>query len=269
MLVLVLLSLSVITLDESGRTHALTSGLKSVASDVFSPIRSGVNAILDPIGNVFAGAVHYASVIKENHQLQLALGRMRQQDDARGYQLRLLTELQRLLAENRMPYLQQLPTKLAQQTQIGTTNFAATITIDKGRADGVDVGMPVIGAGGLVGQVTAASHHTATVTLITDGSSKVGVSFGKGNAYTATLDGQGPSNSLTAEFVAPGTPVHRGEQMFTNNLAGNVFPGGIPVAYVTAVRSSPGASQETVDVRPLANLQALAYVEVVQWSPSP
>lgn len=269
MLILVLLSLSVITLDQSGRTHHLTSGIKSLASDIFSPIRSGVNAILDPIGNVFAGVVHYNSVVAENHQLQQALSRLRLRDDARGYQLRQLTQLQQLLAENRLPYLQGVPNVLAEVTQIGDSNFAATVNIDKGRDDGVDVGMPVVGAGGLVGQVTFAAHHTATVTLITDGSSKVGVSFGKGNADTATLDGQGPGKTLTADFVLPGTPVHRGERMYTNNLAGNDFPGGIPVAYVTTARTPPGASQETVDVEPLANLGALTYVEVVQWSPSP
>lgn len=269
MLILVLLSLSVITLDQSGRTHHITSGIKSLASDIFSPIRSGVNGILDPIGNVFAGAVHYDSVVKENHELQLTLGRIRLQDDARGFQLRQLTQLQRLLAENHLPYLQQLPTVLAEQTDAGSTNYAATIDIDKGRDDGVDVGMPVIGAGGLVGTVTFAAHHSATVTLVTDGSSKVGVSFGSGNAYTATLDGQGPGRSLNADFVAPGTPVRRGERMYTNDLAGNIFPGGIPVAYVTAVHTTPGASQETVEVQPLADLGALAYVEVVQWSPSP
>ena len=46
--VLVLISVTVITLDESGRTHSLTSGIKSVATDVFSPLRSGVNDILRP-----------------------------------------------------------------------------------------------------------------------------------------------------------------------------------------------------------------------------
>jgi rod shape-determining protein MreC len=268
-LILVLLSLTVITLDQSGRTHHLTSGIKSLATDIFSPIRSGVNSILDPIGNVLAGAVHYGSVVQENHELQLELGRLRLQDAASAYQVRQLAELQRLLAENRLPYLDQLPTVLAAETQIGDSNFAATINIDKGRDEGVDVGMPVVGAGGLVGQVTFAAHHAATVTLITDGSSKVGVTFGKGNAYTATLDGQGPTNALNADFVAPGTPVHRGERMFTNGLAGNDFPPGIPVGYVTAARTITGASQETVEVRPLANLDALAYVEVVQWSPSP
>ncbi len=38
--------------------------------------------------------------------------------------------------------------------------------------------MPVVGAGGLVGQVVEVSHHTATVRLITDGQSAVGTRYG-------------------------------------------------------------------------------------------
>ena len=64
-----------------------------------------------------------------------------------------------------------------------SSNFTATITLDKGRADGVDVGYPVVGAGGLVGQVIQSFHHTSVVRLVTDGQSKVGVTFGNRPAH--------------------------------------------------------------------------------------
>jgi hypothetical protein len=62
LVVLVLLSVTIITLDASGKGHSLTSGIKSVATDVFSPFRSGFNDIIDPIGEFFAGAVHYGAL---------------------------------------------------------------------------------------------------------------------------------------------------------------------------------------------------------------
>jgi len=37
------------------------------------------------------------------------------------------------------------------------------------KTDGVDVGMPVVGAGGLLGQVIQSFHHSAVVQLVTDG----------------------------------------------------------------------------------------------------
>ncbi len=267
LVILVLVSVTVISLDESGRAHSLTSGMKSVASDVFTPVRDGVNDILRPIGDFFAGAVNYGSVVNENQKLQHELGQLRQQAADSPEQARQLRELERLLATAHLPSLAQLPTVTAQTTATNPSNFAATITIDKGRSQGVTLGDPVVGAGGLVGQVVQANHTSATVRLITDGQSHIGVLFGA--AQTATVAGQGSDDPMSADFIDPGVSVRLGQRMTTNGLAGAQYPPGIPVAYVTSVRTVPGAAQQTVLCQPIANLDDLAYVDVVQWSPSP
>lgn len=267
LVVLVLLSISVITLDQSGRTHSIASGVKSIASDVFSPLRSGVNAILDPIGSFFAGAVNYASLEEENRKLQATIGRLQQDRASKTFEIRQLAELQKLLAAEKLPYLESLPMVMAETVSTGTSNFAATIRIDKGRSQGIALYDPVVGAGGLVGQVVEANHTTSVVRLVTDGQSRVGVTFG--NSAEATVAGQGSGNPMTAELVASGTKVTRGEQMFTNGLAGGEYPRGIPVASVTSVKTGAGGNQESIVVKPLANLGTLAYVVVVQWSPTP
>jgi rod shape-determining protein MreC len=156
----------------------------------------------------------------------------------------------------------------AQTVDQYSSNFTATITLDKGRADGVDVGYPVVGAGGLVGQVIQAFHHTSVVRLITDGQSKVGVVFGPSNKFTAIVDGQGPGNDMTADLVAPGTPLHKGEYMYTSGLQAATFPPGIPVAKVSTFHTPSGASQTSITLEPSANFSQLDYVDVVQWVPN-
>jgi rod shape-determining protein MreC len=262
--VLVVLSLSLISLDLNGRTHSLTSGIKSVANDIYSPLRQGVVDIISPIGNFFAGAFNYGAVQAENEQLQKAIGQLRATQAEKGFQQNQLRELTQL--EN-LPYLNALPTVTAQTQDEYSSNFTATITLDKGRADGVDVGYPVVGAGGLVGRVIQSFHHSCIVQLITDGQSKVGVVFGPSNLYTAIVDGQGPGNDPTADLVPPHTPVHKGEVMSTSGLQAAEFPPGIPVATVSSFHTAAGASQESITVEPSANLDQLAYVDVVQWSP--
>ena len=262
-IILIVLSLSLISLDLNGRTHSLTSGIKSVANDVYSPLRQGVLDIISPIGNFFAGAFNYGSVQSENERLQRTIGQLRAAQLEQGFernQLRDITALQNL------PFLQSLPTVTAQTQDEYSSNFTATITLDKGRADGVDVGYPVVGAGGLVGQVIQSFHHTSVVRLITDGESKVGVTFA--NQLTGIVDGQGPSSSMTADLVAPRTPLHKGEVMFTSSLDAAAFPPGIPVARVRSFHTPAGASQESIKVDPAADLSQLAYVDVVQWVPS-
>jgi rod shape-determining protein MreC len=265
-IVLVVLSLSLISLDLNGRTHNLTSGVKSLANDVYTPLRQGVLDVISPIGNFFAGAFNYGSVQAQNEQLEKTLGELRASQAERGFeqnQLRLLTKLQNL------PFLQSLPVVTAQTVDEYSSNFTATITLDKGRADGVDVGYPVVGSGGLVGQVIQSFHHSCIVQLVTDGQSKVGATFGPGNQYTAIVDGQGPGSSMTADLVRPGTPVHKGEVMFTSGLQAAEYPPGIPVASVRSFHTASGASQETIEVDPEANLSELGYVDVVQWAPPP
>jgi rod shape-determining protein MreC len=262
-IVLVVLSLSLISLDQNGRTHSLTSGVKSVANDIYSPLRQGVLDIISPIGDFFAGAFNYGSVQSQNERLQHTIGQLRAAQLEQGFereQLRSITALQNL------PFLQSLPTVTAQTIDEYSSNFTATITLDKGRADGVDVGYPVVGAGGLVGQVIQSFHHTSVIRLVTDGEFKVGVTFD--TQRTGIVDGQGPSNSMTADLVQPHTPLHKGEPMYTSSLQAAAFPPGIPVAKVRSFHTSAGASQETIEVDPAADLSQLAYVDVVQWVPN-
>ena len=262
-IVLVVVSLSLISLDLNGRTHSLTSGVKSVANNIYAPLRQGVTDIIDPIGSFFAGAFNYGAVQADNERLQKEIGQLRAAQAERGFeneQARLLTGLPNL------PFLQSLPVVTAQTIDDYSSNFTATITLDKGRADGVDVGFPVVGAGGLVGQVIQSFHHTSVVRLVTDGQSKVAVIFG--GQHSGIVDGQGPANDMTADLVPPHTPLHKGEIMYTSGLQAAAFPPGIPVATVRSFHTAAGASQETIAVDPAADLSQLAYVDVVQWVPS-
>jgi rod shape-determining protein MreC len=264
--VLVLLSVTIITLDETGRATSLTSGLKSVASDVYTPLRHGVNGVLNPIGRFFAGAVNYSSLESENQKLQnqiLGLER-RQAFDAAAQ--RQYAALQRLLATDKLPSVASLPMVTAEVTAQNVSDFAATVTIDKGRDQGVTLGDPVVGPGGLVGVVATVMRTDATVRLLTDGKSQIGVSLG--HQQSATLDGAGAGRLLQIQYVPSTAQVSIGQLIVTSGLQGGALPPGIPVARVTSVHSVVGAADKQVAARPLADLNDLTYVEVVQWSGS-
>jgi rod shape-determining protein MreC len=264
--VLVVISLTFISIDVNGRTHSLTSGVKSVANSIFSPLRGAVVDILSPIGNFFAGSLHYGTLRSENEKLQATIGQLRAEQTEKSFEN---TQLRNLMALENLPYLQSLTTVTAQSIDQDNSNFTSTITIDKGRGAGVDVGMPVVAAGGLAGQVIQSFHSTAVVELINDGQSKVGVTS-KNGVVTGTVDGQGPGGLMTLDQVPPRTPVYKGEIMYTSGLDASAYPVGIPVARVVSFHTTPGAVQETIIVQPEATLsQPLAYVDVVQFEPPP
>ena len=265
LLLLVLAAVTIITLDARGGFHVVTSGVRSVASDAFSPVRSGVNAVVEPIGSFLAGSVHYGAVREQNQKLQAEIDQLKMQNAASADQAAALKQLTALL---HLPYLANLQTVPAEVTNFGTSDFAATIDIDVGRSDGVQLDMPVVGNGGLVGQIVEVSHHTATVRLITDGQSSVGVRYGPSPGSLAVLDGAGAGKPLNADLVPSNTPLTDGEVFTTSGLQGALFPPDIPVARVVASHTGATSGQESVTLQPLADLTHLRYVTVVLWGSS-
>jgi len=265
LVILVLAAITIITLDARGGLHVVTSGVRSVASDAFAPVRSGVNAVVEPIGSFLAGSVHYGAVREQNQKLQAEIAQLKLEQAAAAQQTQSLKQLSALL---NLPYLGNLQTVPAEVTDFGTSDFAATIDIDVGRADGVQLNMPVVGLGGLVGLVVAVSHHTATVRLITDGQSAVGTTYGPAPGSLAVLNGTGSGKPLSADLVPSNTPLTDGEVFSTSGLPGALFPPGIPVATVKASHTGSSASQESVSLQPLADLSHLRYVSVILWGPS-
>jgi rod shape-determining protein MreC len=265
LLILVLAAITIITLDARGGFDRVTSGLRSVASDAFSPVRSGIDGIIEPVGSFLAGSVHYGAVRQQNEKLQQELDQLRLQSASAEDTEQAMQQLTALL---HLPFLANLQTVPTEVIDYGTSDFAATIDIGVGRDSGVHVGMPVVGAGGLVGQVVEAEHSTATVRLVTDGQSSVGVRFGASHGMLALLDGQGADKPLAADFVASNTPLTDGEKFFTSGLQGAVYPPGIPVARVVSHRNGTASSQEQVTLEPVADLAHLRYVSVVLYGPS-
>lgn len=266
LIVLLLVSITIITLDARGGFHRISSGARSLASDAFSPVRSAVDDVVEPIGSFFAGAVHYGAVRQQNERLQQEIDQLNMERASNAYVRQSLQQLRQLSALYNLPCACNLQPVPAAVTDYGTSDFAATIDISVGRADGVTVGMPVIGGGGLVGQVVQANHHTATVRLVTDGQSAVGVVYGSPGSY-AVLDGQGAGKTLSADLVPSNTPLAKGEVFVTSGLQGLEFPAGIPVATVASAHTGTNSSQESVTLQPTADLEHLRYVDVLLWGP--
>jgi len=263
--VLVLASITIITLDYRGSLHGGINGLRRGAHDVFSPIQSGVDSVFRPIGSFFAGAVHYQDVQTENAKLRAQLGRDQREMLARQSQL---NELAQLIKLDKLSNALAIPPVTAQVTAQSTSDFSNTVDLDKGSADGVGKGMPVVGGAGLVGTVIEVWKHGCTVQLINDTSSAVSVRYGREGA-TAIVSGQGDDVALDVDYVPLGQKLPKGTLFTTSGLQHDLFPPSIPVAVVESSSASSSAAFETVTARPLADLDNLEFVDVLQWYPPP
>ena len=245
-------------------TVGVMSGLRSAANLVVAPFAWTVDQIARPIGHIFAGTINYSDVLAQNQKLRYELGRAQL---ALNEHWALYRELQQVTTQLHVPFVSTLPLVSAQVTAISPTSFAATIDISKGRDDGVLAGMPVVANGGLVGSVIATTPHGATVRLITDVHSLVGVTWGNGST-SLVVNGRGVNNGLGASSVVLTTTLRSGTTLVTDGLNGGLFPRGIPVARVHHVTLTPGATTYSLTLEPAADLAHLSYVDVVQWEPS-
>lgn len=266
---LVLASITIITLDYRGDAQGLINGLRRGAQDAFSPVQSAVDAVVRPVGSFLAGAVHAGAIEQQNAKLREEVGRYQAQalaDKAAANTLKALQELEDLPWAAAIPQVQSIPKVAAEVVELNLSNFADTVQLNVGRKQGVDVGMPVVGGAGLVGRVVEAWTSGCTVRLITDPTSAVGVRYGQPPG-DALLQGAGAGKAMTVHYILPGTPLRRGEMLTTSGLQNALFPPEIPVASVTAYSSNASSSEEAVSAEPVVDLPALLYVDVMLWEP--
>lgn len=245
-------------------TGGVVSGLRASANLVVAPFSWTINIIARPIGHLLAGALNYSDVVAQNQRLRYELGQATLQLNENWASQRLLDELTTRL---HVPFVGSLLTVAAQITTIAPTSFSATVDISKGRDDGVLVGMPVVANGGVIGSVISTTPHGATVRLISDVNSSIGVTFAQGRT-SLIVSGRGVNNGLSASLLPLTTAITPGTVLSTDGLAGGLYPAGLPVATVSNVTLTPGAATYNITLRPTADLRHLLYVDVVLWEPS-
>lgn len=264
LVILILASVTIITLGYKGGTNGWVSGAKGVAADAFAPVQSAANSVFRPIGNFFAGAARYGSVKSENARLRQEIAALRAQSAlASSYHRQAIA----LEAQDHLAFAGTLHQVVTQVAAGSPSNFQGTIELDKGTDAGIKVGMPAVSGTGLLGRVVSVSRLRATVLLITDPSSQVGVRFGD-RGHLAVAVGEGKGRLLAVLDVAPGTRLVRHELMVTSGGQGDLYPAGIPVGTVVSASDSPGALQEAVSLTPFVNLGTEQVVSVLLWIPA-
>jgi rod shape-determining protein MreC len=242
----------------------VVAGLRSAANFVVTPFSVTVNFVARPVGHLLAGAINYSDVVAQNQRLRYELGLANERANATWGESRSLAEISTSL---NVPFAAGLTQVAAQVTSLSPTNFVATVDIDKGRDDGVLAGEPVVANGGLVGTVSATTPHGATVRLITDVASSIGVTFGV-NQPSIIVSGRGVNNGLSATSVPLNSSITPGQILSTDGLAGGLYPVGLPVARVRTETLTPGAATYDLTLEPTADLRHLTYVDVLLWEPA-
>lgn len=138
--------------------------------------------------------------------------------------------------------------------------FVQTRLIDAGRDRGLEKGMAVVDAYGMVGRIVEVGERSARVLLITDFNSRIPVLVERSRDQ-AILEGRnGPLAEL--RFLPMNPSVAVGDRVLTSGRGG-LLPPGLPVGEIVHV------DDRRVLVRPLVDWDRLDHVTVLESDPVP
>ncbi len=180
--------------------------------------------------------VDWKSVRTENVVLRAENERLRVQSLQSADTREENARLRRLLAlRDRLP----LSTLAGEVIGREGGGWVRTLTVNRGRGDGIGQQTPVIVPEGLVGRVVQVRARAAVVQLLNDPTSTVGAVVQR--TRTAGLVEGDPGGTVRFKFMArDGAGVAPGDFVVTSGL-GALFPKGLPVGRVIAIEDKGSA----------------------------
>ncbi len=202
------------------------------------------------------------TALEENRRLQSEIDRLIEENNrltAEQYELQRLRELYDLDQE----YMQYEKTA-ARVIANDSGDWFQVFRVDKGSADGIQVGSNVLAGGGLAGIVTDVGAHYATVRSIIDDSSRVSamaVQSGEtcfvAGDLTLYKDGR-----LRITNIKKGGDVKEGDRIVTSNISSRFLP-GILVGYAVDVSIDSNQLTSSGYLIPAARFNNLQEVLII------
>ncbi len=142
--------------------------------------------------------------------------------------------------------------------------------LDKGTKDGVFEGQVAVDGQGVVGQIIDVGLYTSTLLLISDSKCSVPI-MNKSTGEHGVLVGDNKLEKLQLLNVPKTNGVKAGDMLITSGL-GFIYPYGIPVGTVSAVKAIPGEDFLQVEVQPVASLNKYhmvillkSFADIKKW----
>ncbi len=130
------------------------------------------------------------------------------------------------------------------------------VILGRGSQDGIQVGSIVLSPGGLVGRVSNVTSKSSQVLLLSDPSSRVGVTISR-SRFMGFLRGKA-DNRAVMEFFEKVPDVRRGDVVSTSSFS-QLFPAGIPIGRIESVDLNKSPAPEAV-------IELTAPINYLEWA---
>lgn len=237
--------------------------IRSIAQSIMYPVQRGTSGSVSWIGSWFGniGALRHAA--SENAQLRQQVEQM---------QAELRDSRERAAQADRLGEFFKLSSTSDYKMIVGSviardpSMWFDSLTIDKGRIAGVDVNMPVVTPGGIVGRVISTSPFSSQVMLLSDEKSGAGAvvgQLGQSNAL-GSIKGLGENGLLEMRYVSGMEKVQIGDVVTTTGQDA-IYPPGYKIGEVVEVKPGSSTQSQVIRIRPSAGLDRLQEVAVLLY----
>ena len=253
---------------------AATWVVSSLMGGSANPLSNALGVITTPLRNAFGSfavwvegrydyAFRYDALVEENEQLKQRVAELealnRDSEDAieENEVLRDILGLD----QKREDFVWELATVTAR----GATNWASTLTLNKGSHHGVAAGNCVVDRyGNLVGIVDEVSVNWCTVITVIDPELEMGALVARTNSAAIlegdfTLMGQG---KLKLSYLPETTLLLSGDEVLTSGMGG-VYPSGLKVATIDEIRTEASGMGRYAVLTPSTDLDELRQAFII------
>lgn len=238
----------------------ITQPVRAVVGTALYPLQW---VALQPVEAARRGTGYFESLQDAQRSEEAARVKLATQSE-RANQVEQLT-----LENNRLRELLALRARIATPGQAAEVLYDAAdpytrkIIIDKGLAQSVLAGSPVIDESGVLGQVTRVHPLVSEVTLVVDRDQAIPVLNTRTGARSVAFgDPVSQGGSLELRFMAGNADVQAGDVLTTSGVDG-VYPPGLPVARVDRVERRADSAFARIHCVPLALVNGARHVMVL------
>ncbi len=139
--------------------------------------------------------------------------------------------------------------------------YSQEILLNKGMADGVEIGAPVLSADILIGRISNTWQKKSVVTLVTHSNFSAGIKLVR-TSLEGVTEGLLMENTIHIRYIPKSSDIKKGDEVITSGRGG-IFPSGLKVGEVIDVASEPFGFFLNIKVKPALDISRIQDVVIL------